>query len=68
MAIYQDSGVTVRFAPADAGYAVADVNGRPTLLVRRADGVPVVVVSIEVDGAHIRTIWAIGNPDKLTAV
>lgn len=61
-------GVTARFAPADARYAVADVNGRPTLLVRRADGTPVVVVSIEVDGARVRTIWAIGNPDKLRAV
>ncbi|HKX17527.1 MAG TPA: RNA polymerase sigma-70 factor [bacterium] len=61
-------GVTARFAPADAQYVVADVNGRPTLLVRRADGTPVAVVSIEVEGGRIGTVWAIGNPDKLTAV
>ncbi len=61
-------GVTARFAPAGARYAVADVNGKPTLLVRRSDGTPAVVVSIDVDRARIRHIWAIGNPDKLGAV
>ena len=61
-------GVTARFAPAGAQYAVADVNGKPTLLVRRSDGTPAVVVSIDVDRARIRHIWAIGNPDKLGAV
>lgn len=61
-------GVTARFAPASAQYVVADVNGRPTLLVRRADGTPIAVVSIEIVGGRIETVWAIGNPDKLTAV
>ena len=61
-------GVTARLAPADAQYVVADVNGRPTLLVRRADGTPIAVVSIEIVGGRIGTVWAIGNPDKLTAV
>ena len=61
-------GVTARFAPADAQYVLADVNGRPTLLVRRADGTPIAVVSIAVEGGRIGTVWAIGNPDKLTAV
>jgi len=62
------AGVTARLAPAGATYTVAGVNGRPALLVRRADGHPVVVVSIEVERSHIRTVWAIGNPDKLGAV
>lgn len=47
---------------------LADVNGRPTLLVRRAGGTPVAVVSIEIEAGRIGTVWAIGNPDKLTAV
>ncbi len=46
----------------------ADVNGKPALLVRRGDGTPLVVVSIDVDRTRIRSIWAIGNPDKLGAV
>lgn len=60
--------VTARFAPANARYAVANVNGKPTLLVQRAGGTPFAVVSIEVDHDRIRTVWAIGNPDKLRAV
>jgi RNA polymerase sigma-70 factor (ECF subfamily) len=60
--------VTARFTPPGARLAVVNVNGRPTLLIRQADGTPFVVVSIEIDGSRIRTVWAIGNPDKLTAV
>ena len=44
------------------------MNGQPTLLIRHPDGMPAVVVSIEVDQARIRNIWAIGNPDKLGAL
>src|SRR5437870_3586384 len=61
-------GVTAKFVPVGAQYAVADVNGQPTLLIRHPDGMPAVVVSIEVDQARIRNIWAIGNPDKLGAL
>jgi len=61
-------GVTARFTPPGARLLVANVNGKPTLLVQRADGTPFVVVSIEVDQSRIRTVWAIGNPDKLRAV
>jgi RNA polymerase sigma-70 factor (ECF subfamily) len=61
-------GVAARFTPPGARLAVVNVNGKPTVLVQNADGTPFVVVSIEVDGSHIRTVWAIGNPDKLTAV
>lgn len=59
--------VTARFMPVGAQFAVAEVNGRPTLLIRHADGTPAIVVSIEVDQARIYNIWAIANPDKLKA-
>jgi RNA polymerase sigma-70 factor (ECF subfamily) len=63
-------GVTARFMPAGATFAVADVNGKPTLLIRRADGVPAIVVSVdaEADAARVHTIWVVANPDKLGAV
>ena len=61
-------GVTARFTPQDARFDVADVNGKPTLLIRHADGTPAIVVSIAVDEAHIHQIWVIANPDKLGAV
>ncbi len=63
-------GVTARFMPAGATFAVADVNGKPTLLIRRADGVPAIVVSVDADAgaARVQTIWAVANPDKLGAV
>ncbi len=61
-------GVTARFTPAGAQFAVADVNGKPTLLIRYPDGTPAIVVSIEVGQASIHNIWAIANPDKLRAV
>jgi RNA polymerase sigma-70 factor, ECF subfamily len=61
-------GVSERFTPPGAIFGVADVNGRPTILVRNADGTPAIVVSIELDGERIQSIWAIANPDKLTRV
>ena len=61
-------GVTARYTPVGARFSVAQVNGKPTLLIRHADGTPAIVVSIGVDGSHIRDIWAIANPDKLGAV
>lgn len=61
-------GVTARFTPVGAHAAVVDVNGKPTLLIRRADGTPAIVVSIEVDRSGIRNVWAFANPDKLKGV
>src|SRR6266513_6335700 len=58
-------GVTARFTPAGAHLAVADVNGKPTLLIRHPDGTPAIVVSIEVGQGRIHNIWAVANPDKL---
>jgi len=61
-------GVSERFTPPGAIFGVADVNGRPTVLVRNAEGTPAIVVSIELDGGRIQSIWAIANPDKLRRV
>ncbi len=58
-------GVTVRFTPPGAQFAVADVNGKPTLLIRYPDGTPAIVVSIDVDKARIRDVWAIVNPGQV---
>jgi RNA polymerase sigma-70 factor (ECF subfamily) len=54
--------------PAGATFTVADVNGKPTLLIRRADGAPAIVVSLQVGAGRVHGIWAIANPDKLGAV
>jgi len=59
---------TARFLPAGARFAVADVNARPTLLVRNADGSPVFVISLDVDEAQVRAVWVVANPDKLRAL
>lgn len=61
-------GVTARFTPAGAQFVVATVNGKPTLLIRHANGTPAIVVSVDADEAGIHDIWAIANPDKLGAV
>jgi RNA polymerase sigma-70 factor (ECF subfamily) len=61
-------GVTARFTPAGAQFAVADVNSKPTLLIRHPDGTPAIVVSIDVDEGRIHNVWAIANQDKLGAV
>jgi RNA polymerase sigma-70 factor (ECF subfamily) len=61
-------GVTARFTPPGAGFSVADVNGKPTLLIRYADGTPAYVVSIEAGEDGISNIWVVANPDKLRSV
>jgi len=63
-------GVTTRFMPVGATFAVVDVNGKPTLLIRRADGTPAIVVSVDADAgeARVHSIWVIANPDKLGGV
>jgi RNA polymerase sigma-70 factor (ECF subfamily) len=61
-------GVTARFTPQAARFDVADVNARPTLLIRHADGRPAIVVSIGISAAGIDNIWVIANPDKLKGV
>jgi hypothetical protein len=61
-------GVTARFAPPDAQLAVANVNGKPTRLVRHAHGTPFLVVSIGLDQGRIRNIWIIANLNQPGAV
>jgi RNA polymerase sigma-70 factor (ECF subfamily) len=61
-------GVTARFLPPGARFAVADVNGRPTLLIRQADGTPAFVISLEVDANQVSGVWVVANPDKLRAL
>jgi len=58
-------GVSSRFTPPGARYLVADVNGKPTLLICHEDGTPAIVVSLEVGEGRIQSIWAVANPDKL---
>jgi len=60
--------VTARYTPIGAQSAVANVNGKPTLLIRHTDGTPAIVVSIEIGETGIQNIWAVANPDKLGAV
>jgi RNA polymerase sigma-70 factor, ECF subfamily len=48
----------------DTQPAIADVNGRPGLIVRRA-GKAVAVLTAPIDGARIETLWIVLNPAKL---
>ena len=61
-------GLTRHFLPAGATFALADVNGRPTVLVRNANGSAAFVVSVEIEDGRVESIWAIANPDKLHRV
>ena len=54
----------VRQGPPDAVATVEDVNGGPGLVVR-ADGAPVVVGVLEVDGDRVSEVRFVRNPDKL---
>jgi RNA polymerase sigma-70 factor (ECF subfamily) len=58
-------GVSARFIPQGARFAVVDVNGKPTLLISQADGAPAIVISLEVGQGLIQSIWTVANPDKL---
>jgi RNA polymerase sigma-70 factor (ECF subfamily) len=58
-------GVTSRFLPPGALVDVADINGKPSILIRHADATPAIVISLEVEGGQVRNIWAVANPDKL---
>jgi hypothetical protein len=62
------SGLSVEVRIWEVRQTVVNENGKPTLLVQRAHGTPFVVLSVEVDRSRIRAVWAIGNPDKLSAV
>jgi hypothetical protein len=42
--------------------AIIEINGKPTLLIRHADGSPAIVVSLQVSQGRVQSIC---NPDKL---
>jgi RNA polymerase sigma-70 factor (ECF subfamily) len=58
---------TVRFLPEHYQIEIDEVNGEPAVVLR-ADGKAVVVVLIKPGKTLIETVWAMGNPDKLTHV
>ena len=48
-------------------YEIADINGWPALLFRENDQTTM-VLAIETDGAVIRSVQVVLNPDKLKSV
>src|SRR5438874_10230103 len=58
---------TRRFLPEGARVEMAEVNGQPALIFRTDDRV-YLVLSIEVEAGHIRTIRIVANPEKLARV
>jgi RNA polymerase sigma-70 factor (ECF subfamily) len=57
----------VRTLPPGAELDEADLNGTPGLLIT-IGGQTAAAVIIDTDGARIRTVFAVSNPDKLAAV
>lgn len=55
---------TLRFLPAGATSAFAEINGQPAVVLR-AGGRTVSVIAIEVAGQRISAVRVIANPDKL---
>jgi RNA polymerase sigma-70 factor (ECF subfamily) len=53
-----------RFARAGSQIDVVQVNGDPALIMQ-VGGKAFVVLSLGIDQGQVRTIWLIGNPDKL---
>jgi RNA polymerase sigma-70 factor (ECF subfamily) len=53
---------------APAALRLADVNGQPGVVGTDAEGRVVGVLTLEVDGERVRSVWAVVNPDKLTRV
>lgn len=50
----------------DVALLARSVNGEPGLVIRQGDAIGT-VLSFELDGGRITRIWAMRNPDKLTA-
>ena len=57
-------GVIQRFVPADRSTRPAQINGEPGFVVY-VSGRPLAAMIFHIRGGRIRTIYAIGNPDKL---
>jgi RNA polymerase sigma-70 factor (ECF subfamily) len=54
-----------RLAPQGIRVEIAEINGRPAIVMRYADGTPSFVIVFAVANGKIHRAWAIGNPDKL---
>ena len=60
-------GVVQRFVPADSVIRAAQINGEPGFIVY-VSGKPLAALVFEILGDRIHAIYAIGNPDKLSAI
>jgi RNA polymerase sigma-70 factor (ECF subfamily) len=60
-------GVIHRFVPVERTMRPARINGEPGLIVY-ASGRPLTAMVLHIREGRIRTIYAIGNPDKLQAL
>jgi RNA polymerase sigma-70 factor (ECF subfamily) len=58
---------TRRFLPAGYRKESAEVNGQPAVIIRFGDQA-FSVITIEVDGEHIRAVRVLANPEKLARV
>src|SRR5215217_3032267 len=58
---------TQRFLPENYRMEVAEVNGKPAVIIR-ADGRAFSVITIDVEADHIRAIRVLANPEKLARV
>jgi len=60
-------GVVHRFVPADSVIRAAQINGEPGFIVY-VSGKPLAALVFQIRGDRIHTIYAIGNPEKLSAI
>jgi RNA polymerase sigma-70 factor (ECF subfamily) len=58
------AGVLQRFVPAERSMRPAQINGEPGFIVY-VSGRPLAAMIFHLRGGRIRTIYALGNPDKL---
>jgi RNA polymerase sigma-70 factor (ECF subfamily) len=61
------AGVIQRFVPAERITRPVRINGQPGFIVY-VSGRPLAALILDIRGERIRTIYAIGNPDKLQAL
>jgi RNA polymerase sigma-70 factor (ECF subfamily) len=61
------AGVLERFVPAERSMRPAQINGEPGFIVY-ASGRPLAAMIFHIQDGRIRSIYALGNPDKLHAL
>jgi RNA polymerase sigma-70 factor (ECF subfamily) len=61
------AGVLQRFVPAERSMRPAQINGEPGFIVY-ASGRPLAAMIFHIQDGRIRSIYALGNPDKLHAL